>query len=102
MHKKSLVLLFIVAFCTGIFSACVKGNSTTDSMNSTGLEQKNQDITLSGILSKNGELYFITDSVGKIHDVETYSVDFGSYVGKQVTATGQYSGNTLFVTEIFE
>lgn len=102
MNKKSLTLLVVLVFSAGFFSACVKGNSTTDSMNSTGLEQKNQDISLSGTISKNGELYFITDSAGAIHDVETYSVDFELYVGKQVTVTGQYSGNTLYVTEISE
>lgn len=100
MNKKQLSIIMILVVSVGIFSSCSDVNNTTDSMNNTGLEQKNKDISITGVLSQNGEFFFVTDQAGTIHDVETYSVDFSAFVGSTVTVSGQYSGDTLFVTEI--
>lgn len=102
MNKKILTLCFILITSLVMFSACGESNSTFESSSSKQLEQKNESFSLSGKLSKNGDLFFITDSMGAIHDIETYSVDFDSYVGKTITVSGEYSGNTFFVTQISE
>lgn len=102
MNTKQLALLLVIITTVGFFSGCSLVNRSSDSMNTGELEQKNTVITITGVLSQNGELFFITDSAGVIHDVETYAVSFSEYVGKTVTVSGQYSGNTLYVTEITE
>jgi hypothetical protein len=85
-----------------LFSGCVNGNNEADSSDSSTFEQKNATITISGKLTKSGNLYLITDTAGVSQDVETYSVDLDTYVDKSVTVSGQYSGDTLFVSEISE
>lgn len=100
MNKKLFTFFMIVVVSSAVFSGCSLLENSTYSMKNDEYEQKNSEVTLTGMLSKNGEIYFITDSAGTLHDVETYSVSFDEYVGKSVTVSGQYSGNTLFVTEI--
>ncbi|GIK84507.1 MAG: hypothetical protein BroJett025_11290 [Patescibacteria group bacterium] len=100
MHKKILFSLLVITVSAGLFSACSHAKNANDTMLNEEYEQKNAVITVTGTLSKNGELFFVTDAAGTIHDVETYAVAFDEYVGQTVTVSGQYSGNTLFVTEI--
>ena len=100
MNKKHIAFSLLVITFSTFFSGCSLLKDGLETMKNEGYEQKNSEITLTGMLSKNGRLYFVTDSSGTLHDVETYSVSFDEYVGKTVTVSGQYSGNTLFVTEI--
>jgi hypothetical protein len=100
MNKKIIVPILILVSSIGLFSGCSLLDKGFESENNSELEQKNAVISISGKLSQSGELFFITDNIGKIHDVETYSVDFEKFIGQSITATGQYSGDTLFVTEI--
>ena len=102
MHKRNIVLLLVFVATMSVFSGCSLLNKSSDSMKNDEYDQKNAVITVTGRLSQNGALFFITDSTGMIHDVETYAVSFAEYVGKTVTVSGQYSGNTLYVTEITE
>ncbi len=100
MNKKLFAFFIIVVMSGTVFSGCSLLQGGSETMKNDEYEQKNSEVTLTGMLSKNGDLYFVTDSAGALHDVETYSVSFDEYVGKSVTVSGQYSGNTLFVTEI--
>ncbi len=100
MNKKLFAFLVLIVASSLMFSGCSLLQNGSETMENEEYEQKNAEVTLVGSLSKNGELYFITDSTGALHDVETYSVSFDEYVGKSVTVSGQYSGNTLFVTKI--
>lgn len=100
MNKKTVFSFLLIALFAGLFVGCSHIKNTGNSSPNSEFEQKNAVITLTGTLSKNGELFFITDSTGTIHDVETYAVSFDEYVGQTVTVSGQYSGDTLFVTEI--
>ena len=98
-----MFLLFSIGLLSTIFlSGCAGAGTTTNSVDAekVGLEEKNTEITLTGTLSGSEQGYFITDGAGKIHSVESYSVDFTSLVGKQVVAVGQYSGDTLFATTL--
>ena len=100
MNKKHLIIFFVLITSVVFFSGCSLIKSDSDLDNVGELEQKNAEISITGKLTKNGELFFVTDSKGTLNDVETYSVPFEDYVGQTVTVTGQYSGNTLFVTQI--
>lgn len=100
MSKKILFSMVIIFVFGGFLSGCSHIKNNDNSLQNNEYEQKNTTIEITGTLSQNGELFFITDSSGQIHDIETYSVSFAEYVGKTVTVSGQYSGNTLFVTSI--
>ncbi len=103
--KKNITFPIVVSLLvlSGLlFSGCTNQDSAVKTDDSSGFEQKNTTITITGKLTKSGNLYLVTDGSGVAHDVETYSADFDSYLGKTVTVSGQYSGNTLFVSEISE
>ncbi len=96
--KKFLLLSLLVS--GALLSGCT-GKTTPAATDKTdqapGVESKQGDTTKSGTLVKQGAKYYIKSPAGVMDEVETYSVDFESYVDKQVTVTGQYSGDTLFV-----
>lgn len=107
MNKFKAFSIFVLVFMTGLFlSGCTHNstgpNSGTNS-NTTlpqNAEGKNQSFTVTGKISGSGGKYFVTNSAGKSQEMESYSIDFASYVGKTVTVTGQFSGDTLFVTKV--
>ena len=100
MNKKIFTFSLVMITSFVLFSSCSHINNSFDSTTSDQLEQKNDSFSLTGVMSKNGDVFFLTDSTGAIHDIESYSVDFESYLGNEVTVSGEYSGNTFFVTQV--
>lgn len=96
----SLVILLVGASLTG----CLPKRKLTNNPNAgvTTVEKKEKvgDTTLTGKITKVGDKYFITVSGKQPQDLDSYSVDLSQYVGKTVTVTGQYSGDTLFVGKV--
>lgn len=101
-HSSISLVVGLLLVSSVLFSGCIQSNNNSDSSELNSFEQKNTTITITGKLTKSGNLYLVTDSAGVAHDVETYSVDFDSRLGETVTVSGQYSGNTLFVSQIIE
>lgn len=114
MNKFKVLSIFVLVFMAGLFlSGCTHSKSSGDAnggnsgvKNNTettlpqNAESKNQSFTVTGKISGSGGKYFVTNSSGKSQEMESYSIDFESYVGKTVTVTGQFSGDTLFVTKV--
>lgn len=101
MKNYYLSLIFLVIFATFLSGCTQKVNDgAINILSNPELENKNQEVVLSGLLTHPGDLYLITTNSGKIQDLESYTINFDDYVGKNVEVTGEYSGNTLFVTEI--
>ncbi len=99
MKKFSLVVLLLVSGV--LFSACTRSSSTVQPADEpTGIEAKQGDTTKTGVLVKQGEKYYIKSTSGAMEEVDSYAVDFRQYENKAVSATGQYSGDTLFVGSI--
>ena len=63
-------------------------------------DQKVGDTTLSGIISQTGDQFMLTISGQPPKTLDSYKIDLKTYVGKKVKVTGQYSGDTLFVSSI--
>lgn len=107
MTKKtlSLKLLFIMGISLA-FVGCtyIKNDKTllnsVESEKGSSIEDKNAEFSLTGILTSAGGTFFITDSSGLAHDIESYSVELRDYLGKTISVTGQYSGDTLFISSI--
>lgn len=104
--KKSfqpIVLTLGLALTTGlILAGCAgtKTDSTPSNSTTQQIEQKKGDTTLKGTLTKVGEQYTLTSAGQPPKSLDSYKIDLSQYVGKQVKVTGQYSGDTLFVSLI--
>src|SRR5689334_5328053 len=62
--------------------------------------EKKGDTTLSGKLTNTGGKYFV-ERVGQApQEVNSYGVDLSVYTNKNVTVTGQFSGDTLYVGKV--
>lgn len=75
---------------------------TAAPMQQTAVEQKVGDTSKTGILVQKGSQYFLQDAQQNLLPLDSYSYDLAQYVGKTVTVTGQYSGDTLFVGKLQE
>jgi uncharacterized lipoprotein YajG len=99
MKTKLLLLgaaIFILAGCTS--APASQSNTNTSASPSTqkvGTTIKTGKIVL---LGKN----YVVQTGSAQQAIDSYNLDFGSYVGKTVTVSGQFSGDTLFVTKITE
>jgi hypothetical protein len=63
-------------------------------------EEKRGDTVKSGVITSAGSSFFIKTAAGQPELIESYAYDLADYVGQNVTVTGQYSGDTLFVGKI--
>ncbi len=93
-------------FLLVIFSIVVTGCTQKDVDSSfkitdgASLEEKSGEFSLTGKISKPGDQYLITQASGEVQELESYTVKLENYVGKTATVVGEFSGNTLFITEI--
>lgn len=100
MHKKFLLFAVAILLIGSVLSGCTLTQSNDKSSQGAVLEDKNSEIEIEGRITFANPGYFITDSSNQMHEIETYTLDFIPYVGKTVKVLGQYSGNTLFVSQI--
>ncbi|MBP7700905.1 hypothetical protein KA111_02465 [Candidatus Woesebacteria bacterium] len=100
--KLLIIFIFIVSGCTKkpLDSKESDGLELLNSGSEMKLEDKNSETSITGKISKSGDLYLISTAQGKTQDLESYSINFDNYVGKTITVVGEFSGNTLFVTEV--
>ena len=75
-------------------------NQAGDQDQPNAAEKKVGDTVMTGTISQVGEKNFITVAGQTPKEIESYLVQLSEYVGKTVTITGQYSGDTLFVGKI--
>jgi hypothetical protein len=98
---RTLSSLLVVGSLALLLSGCL---GTTQAPSATQTTQpaveKTGNTTKIGVISKIGEKYFLTESGKQPAEVDSYAIDLGGYVGKNVTIVGQYSGDTLFVGDI--
>lgn len=89
-----------------ILAGCTSQNATNSVSDPAGTngamkaEEKKGDTTVTGKISASGENYLITVAGQAPKGLDSYKVDLKEYVGKTVTVTGQYSGDTLFVSKV--
>lgn len=97
MNKRMVIALiglsFLFAGCSG--SSVNQTTSPTTTTNKVGKTEK------MGTLTQVGKVYLLQNGTQSI-SLESYNLDLSQYVGKQVHVLGEYSGDTLFVTEVTE
>ncbi len=103
MQKISLIAFTIVTAIS--FSACSKNTApsttTSSSTQDTALTvDKKGTTTKTGKILKLSDKTYIQENGKQPAEIDSYSVDLSQYIGKTVTVSGQYSGDTLFVTQV--
>jgi starvation-inducible outer membrane lipoprotein len=101
--KKSIVLtalLTSVFLLAGCQSSSVK--ESTSEPTPTVEAKKEGDTTLTGKVVESGGKFVLQGQDGKQTEIDSYKVELGEFDGKQVTVTGQYSGETLFIANLQE
>ncbi len=108
MEIKRKILIFICLIVFGIIGGYVylkkydseQNSPSPGTINQRGAENKVGETSLSGTLIQQGDDFFISQSGEEPTGVDSYDIKLTQYIGKEVTVTGQYSGNTLFVKEV--
>ena len=95
---KKFVLPVLLLASVSLAACTHTASPASDSSDGApGIEDKQGDTTKNGTLVKQGEKYYIKAETGEMEEVESYSVDFSEFENQRVSATGQYSGDTLFI-----
>jgi len=100
---KKLLLLSLVMVSAVTFAGCLKQTNTTaptTTRSTTTTTEKVGDTTKTGTISVVDGKYFLAEAGQIPKEIDSYAIDLSAYVGKKVTVTGQYSGDTLFVGKI--
>lgn len=63
-------------------------------------QDQQPNVTLRGSISKLNGKFFLTDDRRVATQLDSTTMQLDSYVGQTVSATGQYSGTTLFVDTV--
>lgn len=91
-----------------LFSACshedeaprAVGGPVQDLTGAPAADQKSGTTTKTGAIIKVGSEFFLTELGGTPKKIESYEVALDDFVDQNVTVTGKYSGDTLFVGSV--
>ncbi len=75
-------------------------STTQESFGAENAGSKTGNTTKKGTVTGQDGQYFLQVAGEQPIGIDSYAIDLDTYVGKTVTVTGQYSGNTLFVGNI--
>ena len=109
MSQKNVNLGLGLVLVTGMLLAGCTSKTAPASVTAPGgaadgaamkAEEKIGDTSVTGMISASGENYLISAPGKAPKGLDSYAVDLKQYVGKTVTVTGQYSGDTLFVSKV--
>lgn len=91
---------FAIALVSAFFLAGCQAATPTPTEAPAAAEQKSGFTTITGTVKASSKSSAMIQTSSGTIAVETYAVDFTQYDGQTVTATGKYSGDTLFISEI--
>jgi len=96
--KKIIVVFLMLAALIGIgVFALSKLKNTTPSPTAN---QKVGTTTKTGVISNSAGVFYLQEKGQTPKEIDSYTVELSDYVGQNVTVSGQYSGDTLFVGSV--
>lgn len=109
--KQTLLVIIAAAILIGggafLFINSAKKNSqavpaTNNSKNvgNPGATEKSGTTTKVGKITSSDGKFYLQEAGQVAKEIESYVVDLSVYVGKTVTVSGQYSGDTLFIGSV--
>lgn len=99
MNRTHIFLFSTVLILSGC-SVNYSVNSRDEDLEVLNQNRISEDTQLSGKLIQVGDNYFLISSTGQQTALDSYSIDFSQYVDSAITVVGQYSGETLFASEV--
>jgi hypothetical protein len=103
--KKSTFFSLICIMGAAVFLTACGGRATAPEMGATTIDspaanEKTGTTSKTGKVIRTGDKYYL-EMMGKDPlEIDSYTLDLSTYMGKTVTVTGQYSGNTLFIGQV--
>ena len=102
---KKYIFIAVVGLSGFIFAGCTKQKNAvqqpaTQQGASQNSIQKVGDTTKTGKITTISGRFYLTEAGQTPKEIASDAVELSEYVGKTVTVTGQYSGDTLFVGSI--
>lgn len=95
MNRIKILTLLLVS--TFIFSGCSISSQSTQTPVS---QKKNINTTLEGTIVQTATGFAIQTTSATPIGIDSYEIPVKNYLQQKVRATGQYSGDTLFVDTI--
>lgn len=86
--------------CMVLTAVVLTGCSKTAVPSTPVVQEKAVNTTLTGTVTKSGTKFYIQPTGKPTTELDSYTVKLDQYVGQKVSATGQYSGTTLFVDTV--
>lgn len=96
--KKVIIVFLTIAALIGLGMVALSRLKNTPTSSPTS--QKVGTTTKTGVISSNGGVFYLQEAGQTPKEIESYTVELSEYVGQNVTVSGQYSGDTLFVGSI--
>lgn len=102
MKKAILILVVFACLIGGAFLWIQNAKKTVQTVpsNNSINNQKVGTTTKTGKISNSGGVFYLQEAGQTPKEIDSYAIDLTEYVGQTVTASGQYSGDTLFVGSI--
>jgi hypothetical protein len=97
---KRIQLISLVLFSSLLAGCGLLPTTTPQSQTVAPVPEKQGDTIKTGTISVLDSKYYLNAAGQAPVELDSYSVELSVYVGKTVTVTGQYSGDTLFVGKI--
>jgi len=100
---QGYLVAFIFLVMTLVFAGCSRQMpAATDTQSSVTASPaaKVGETTKTGTVIQLDGKYYLQQSGQEPLGIDSYNVDLSTSVGKTVTVTGEYSGNTLFVGKL--
>lgn len=102
---QSYLVAFFFLVVTLVFAGCSRQLPASSTETQSGVEASpatakvGQTTKTGQIIQLDGKLY-LQEAGKQPLGIDSYNVDLNSSIGKTVTVTGEYSGNTLFVGKL--
>jgi hypothetical protein len=105
--RRYFVALGFLVAAAALFSACGSAPSSQSASTSsptvnsnTSATAKTGKTTKTGKITKLGDKWYLSQTGQEPLEIDSYTLDLSAYQGQTALVTGEYSGNTLFVTEL--
>ncbi len=96
-HRTTWVIILLTGW---LLTGCSAPVTTPAGTTSSTLEEKQGDTTLTGTVTATATGFVLKTGQQTI-PLDSYTVDLSTYADQgQVTLTGQYSGDTLFIAKV--
>lgn len=96
--KKFIVIFVLLGL--GLAGGYFYLHQKKEEFGSNGSVNQVKDTVMTGKLQKAGDRYHLSLSSGETQPIDSYSLNLEEYVGQRVEATGQFSGDELFVSKL--